>query len=504
MSGKAEKLQEAIGLIKDDYIIEAHAEDAAASTVADAAAEQPESASSSKATGTQASEVLGKVIDMPAQKRKGRRGVPIAIAACLVVALGVGALAFTSMTAPMADEDEKVVAVEEGTSEVAERDSIATEGEPLAMDTGETGGDAYVSDSYAPKGPGTAPGQSRGRHYDEGEPYVLTGAEWNDNDNWSFFMNLVNSQLVSFPSYGIDPTHRVKVTVTDNWGNPVRNQTVELHDGSGNALWTAKSDKQGAAYLFYPAGKEPYTVAAGGVEEYIPVTIADHANGQGNAFIPPIEDINLVVNAANEPANGLQVMFIVDTTGSMADEIAYLQKDFSSITGEVGSNGIEYSVNFYRDKGDEYVTKCNGFTSDVRRVQALLNDEYADGGGDTPEAVAQILAETITSNQEWRADCNKVAFLIFDAPPHDGTDDVIQAAVRSAAERGIKLVPVVASNAERDTELFGRALAICTGGTYVFLTDDSGVGNDHLEPIIGDYTVESLHNVIVRIINENR
>ena len=150
------------------------------------------------------------------------------------------------------------------------------------------------------------------------------------------------------------------------------------------------------------------------------------------------------------------------------------------------------------------MTKCNGFTSDVRRVQALLNDEYADGGGDTPEAVAQILAETITSNQEWRADCNKVAFLIFDAPPHDGTDDVIQAAVRSAAERGIKLVPVVASNAERDTELFGRALAICTGGTYVFLTDDSGVGNDHLEPIIGDYTVESLHNVIVRIINENR
>ena len=497
MSDKAEKLQEAIGLIKDDYIIEAHAEDAAAGSVTDAVAEQPEPASDAKVTGTQASEVLGKVINMPSEKRKSRKGVPIAIAACLVVALGVGALAFTNMAGPTADEAAK--------TEVVERDST-TDSEPMAMEATETGGDAYVSDGYGStsKAPGPPPGQPHGRHYHDGEPYVLTGAEYNDNDNWSFFMNLVNSQIIEFPSYGIDPTHRVKVTVTDRWGNPVRNQTVELRDGSGKALWTAKSDKQGKAYLFYPAGKEPYTVAAGGVEEYLPVTIYEYANGQGNASIPEIEDVKLVVNAASESANGLQVMFIVDTTGSMADEISYLQKDFASIAGEVGNNGVEYSVNFYRDEGDDYVTKCNDFTSDVNRVQSLLNNERADGGGDTPEAVAQILTETITSNQQWRDDCNKIAFLIFDAPPHDGTDDVIDAAVRSAAKRGIKLVPVVASNAERDTELFGRALAICTGGTYVFLTDDSGVGNDHLEPIIGDYTVESLHDVIVRIINENR
>ncbi|MCR4708431.1 MAG: hypothetical protein K5746_10855, partial [Clostridiales bacterium] len=53
---------------------------------------------------------------------------------------------------------------------------------------------------------------------------------------------------------------------------------------------------------------------------------------------------------------------------------------------------------------------------------------------------------------------------------------------------------------DRETELFGRALAILTGGTYVFLPDDSGVGNSHLEPIVGAYTVEKLHDVIVRII----
>lgn len=502
MSDKAERLQDAIGLIKDEYIIEAHAEDAAAAGVEVDGSAGANAAEAKSAAGVEASEVLGKVIQMPSQKRK-RRVAPIAIAACLVVALGVGALAFTSMSAPTAEEPVITDTTEEKTTDL--RDS-----EPLAVESTETdgsaeaGGEAYVTDGYGSTSTDRAPGQSNGYWHQEGEAYVLTGAEWNDNSNWAFFTNLVNSGIVNFPSYGIDPTHRVKVSVVDSNGNPVRNQQVKLLDGSGNALWTAKSDKSGAAYLFYPVGKSPYLVSAGGVEQYLPVTIDEQANGQGTSHVPVIDDVTLVVNSQSAPAAGLQVMFIVDTTGSMSDEIAYLQKDFASIAGEVGSNGVEYSVNFYRDRGDVYVTKCNGFTSDVSFVQTLLNDERADGGGDTPEAVAQILSETITGNQEWRADSNKVAFLIFDAPPHDGYDDVIDAAVRSAAKRGIKVVPVVASNADRETELFGRALAICTGGTYVFLTDDSGVGNSHLEPIVGDYTVESLHNVIVRIINENR
>ena len=131
----------------------------------------------------------------------------------------------------------------------------------------------------------------------------------------------------------------------------------------------------------------------------------------------------------------------------------------------------------------------------------MISSEYAAGGGDTPEAVSDILYETITSNGDWRSDMNKVCFLIFDAPPHYGTEDRIVEAVESAAARGIHVVPVVASNAERETELFGRTLAICTDGEYVFLTDDSGVGDSHLEPIIGDYSVELLHDIIVRIIN---
>ena len=483
MSGKAEKLQDAIGLIKDEYIEEAHA---------DAASDEKGSPSNLPAEGN----AEGKVVKMPPQKRRRKPAVPIAIAACLVLALGVGALAFTSLQKP----EPEMAAESAEEMKTGETESLMT------TDAVEADGAGDAATGSARTETALVPGQPGAGWRQEGEAFVLTGAEWNDNANWPFFMNLVNSGTIAFPSYGIDPTHRVKATVVDGAGNPLRNETVELRDEAGNVLWTAVSDKQGAAYLFYREGQVPASVVSNGVEQYLAVAIDEYADGQGGSArtAPVIGDATLVVNAAPVATAGLQVMFIVDTTGSMADEIAYLQKDFASIAGDVGSDGVEYSVNFYRDEGDNYVTKCNGFTGDVAKVQALLNAEYADGGGDAPEAVAQILTETITDNGAWRDDCNKVAFLIFDAPPHDGTDAVIDAAVRSAADRGIRVVPVVASNADRDTELFGRALAICTDGTYVFLTDDSGVGASHLEPIVGDYTVELLHDVIVRIIEDNR
>ena len=42
---------------------------------------------------------------------------------------------------------------------------------------------------------------------------------------------------------------------------------------------------------------------------------------------------------------------------------------------------------------------------------------------------------------------------------------------------------------------------MASGGTYVFLTDHSGVGNPHLEPTIGPYDVEKLNSLLVRLID---
>lgn len=323
-----------------------------------------------------------------------------------------------------------------------------------------------------------------------GKAFVLTAGEWNDNNNWGFFTNLVKNETISLPVFGFDPTHRIAVTVTKD-GEPAREQPVELLDVDGNVIWTARTDKNGMAYVFYKKGMDPAKVKSGEAEQEV---VGASSDGQGNAGTT---ETTLEVRDSKK-LDDTQVMFILDTTGSMGDEISYLQMDFASIAEDVDDGHTTFSVNFYRDEGDTYVTKCNDFTNDIKTIQSDLNGESADGGGDFPEAVAEILEETITNNDSWSESANKIAFLIFDAPPHDGKEEKLETAVKTAAAKGIHLVPVVSSGADRDTELFGRAIAAETNSNYIFLTDDSGVGGSHLEPIVGDYEVELLHDIIVR------
>ena len=73
--------------------------------------------------------------------------------------------------------------------------------------------------------------------------------------------------------------------------------------------------------------------------------------------------------------------------------------------------------------------------------------------------------------------------------------------VRTAAENGIKLIPITASGIDRETEYLMKQLAMMTNGSYVFLTDDSGIGESHLTHAIPDYDVEKLNELLIRLIS---
>lgn len=331
---------------------------------------------------------------------------------------------------------------------------------------------------------------------------LLTAGEWNDNNNWGFFTNLVNNDKISFPGYCADPRYRVAVTVTDSSDKPLANAKTRLLDKDGNVIWQAVTDKNGIAYLFGSENNlgKSVEVESGGKKQTFDTannTPVDTQSVQKSGSA----EMTVKFDGEGKFYNQNEIMFILDTTGSMGDEMLFLQSEFTAITNEIGTENTKYSVNFYRDEGDEYVTKCFDFTDNVADLQKKLNSETANGGGDLPEAVAEVLTETM-NNSNWSDESVKLAFLIFDAPPHEEKAAETIAAVKKAAERGIRLIPIVSSNSDRDTEMFGRAAAITTGGTYVFLTDDSGIGESHLEPIIGDYKVEKLYDIIIRIIND--
>ena len=160
------------------------------------------------------------------------------------------------------------------------------------------------------------------------------------------------------------------------------------------------------------------------------------------------------------------------------------------------------SALFYRDEGDEYLTRHSDFTEDLSSTAGFINLQNADGGGDYPEAVHTAL-EKMLQKLSWDETARtRLAFLVLDAPAHYQQDVIssLQQSIRTCAQMGIRLIPVAASGVDKNTEFMLRFFAIATGGTYVFITDDSGVGESHLKASVGDYQVEQLNELIIRLI----
>lgn len=201
----------------------------------------------------------------------------------------------------------------------------------------------------------------------------------------------------------------------------------------------------------------------------------------------------------------LDVSLVIDTTGSMGDEIAYLQKEFDALAATIQSKfpGAEqrWSLVVYKDDTDSYVVRWFDFRADTGEFRTKLAAQSAGGGGDFPEAADR--AVDVGTRLSWRQDPNvaKLMFWVADAPHHGGTEQKLADAIRSARNKGIHIYPVASSGIDELTELTMRTSAQLTGGRYLFLTDDSGVGGPHKEPNIACYFVTKLDKAILRMVD---
>jgi len=200
----------------------------------------------------------------------------------------------------------------------------------------------------------------------------------------------------------------------------------------------------------------------------------------------------------------LDVQLVLDTTGSMGDELSYLQSEFDSIATQVRTKfpnvTPRWSLVVYKDHGDEYVAKGFDFTTDTNKFRQSLRAQSAGGGGDIPEAVVEGLGAGM--KQQWRTAPNvaKLTFWVADAPAHPGEGPKLANVIRDAKNKGVHIYPVASSDADDAAEYQMRSAAQMTSGRYVFLTNDSGIGNSHAEPHIPCYSVTRLDQAIVRMI----
>ena len=287
----------------------------------------------------------------------------------------------------------------------------------------------------------------------------------------------------------VDVSVRHVVTVVDEAGRPLLGAVVREGDQE------VRTGPDGRALLFGDIG--------GATVEWGTASVAvDFADGREHR-------VSLPVRRPEGPAK-LDVHFLIDTTGSMGDEIDRLKDSVRSVAERIsalpGDTDLRLGMTVYRDRGDLFVTRTFDFTSSVDIFKTALAEVRADGGGDTPEDLNAALHEAVTK-PSWRGDDTvKLVFLVADAPPHldyQGGDDYA-ADVRTAARRGIKIMPIASSGLDDQGEYVFRQLAQITMGRFTFLTygADGASPGDETDHHVSDYAVLALDDLVVRLVSD--
>lgn len=137
-------------------------------------------------------------------------------------------------------------------------------------------------------------------------------------------------------------------------------------------------------------------------------------------------DIKAVIQAGVPAGEPVDLVFVVDATGSMRDDIDAVTADMHAILDLLTSTNPDRQVGIvvYRDVGDDFVSKTVlTLSADEQEIVDAIGSIEVDGGGDTREHVYAGIHTALTE-QPWRAGTSQHIVLMGDAPPHDDyTDD---------------------------------------------------------------------------------
>jgi hypothetical protein len=294
----------------------------------------------------------------------------------------------------------------------------------------------------------------------------------------------------------IDVSERVVVHVVDATGHAASGARVIVRDLSGRALARRTACADGRT-LFFPRAEAPET------SEWVLEATLGPARAR-SVVRRGVEAVTLELDGEREAGRpALDVVFCLDCTGSMGDEIDALKRTIDDVSRRLGSlpgsPPVRLGLVKYRDRGDAFVTEIDDLTPSLGTFRRALARAEADGGGDYPEDVQAGLALAVDGSA-WSTsgDTARLVFLVGDAPPHLYPDEPSYAAtLRHATDKGVKCCALAASGLDDAGEFVWRQVAETTLGRFMFLsygTPDGSRGTPHHT---GPYLEKSLEDVIV-------
>ena len=389
--------------------------------------------------------------------------------------------------APSGPRFGRVEAEHEGAKDVAEEalaeaiveapkvgeEGVAHPAPPAKSAPSELGGRPHPVASAAKRMPGGAPDDEDGRGGARATAPRLArdgasvrAGEWDDNANYREFQKYLAAEK-HLPFEKLDVSHRRFVAVRDANGKGVLNCRVIVRDEAQHeAVLTTTA--AGRALLF------PHASGLDGRALTASTDCEGHAVSARFELSEEDDVVELRLPAARAPfSRTIDLAFILDTTGSMAEEIDAVKDTIAKVASEAarGQTSVRVALVEYKDRGDSFVTRVHPFSDDLADVSRRIATIEASGGGDTPEHANEGLRVALDALAWSSTSGARLAFLIGDAPPHlDYQGDVgYGPSLKRAAARGIQLYTVAASGMDALGQAVWRQLAHYTGGTNLFV-----------------------------------
>lgn len=295
----------------------------------------------------------------------------------------------------------------------------------------------------------------------------VKAGEWDDNANFREFQRFLASAPMGQRRMNL--ADRRFLVVRDKNGLGVPRCKVTIQDGKQTTT-SFVTTASGRAILFPHAeglsgDKLSATAACGEGTAETTFPLIDQEDG--------LVDLKLHKERSPIGTRAVDLAFVLDTTGSMAEEIAAVKTTIQKVAKSLSTEQTVIRIGLveYKDRHDTFVTKVYPFATDLVGFAQRVSQISASGGGDTPEDMNAGLHAAIT-NLDWSTQAvARMAFVIADAPPHldyaDGPEYTTD--MRTASHRGIQLFTVAASGMDGLGQVVFRQMAQYTGATNMFV-----------------------------------
>lgn len=326
-----------------------------------------------------------------------------------------------------------------------------------------------------------------------------------DNKQFNLFLNFLEKYKTTTAHLDANIKERIILSVKDNKGRTIPNASIQI--SANNKLLATGTTYADGNFLFFPSlYGENYSYIANVEKNSKKTEISFDRQGNRN------KEIILDIDQSQDSDYPLDILFVLDTTGSMGEEILRLKDTIEiiniNLAGET-KNKVQFGMVLYRDKREEYITKIIPFTNDLEKFKKELNKVQAGGGGDYPEDLQSALKDSIKEMQ-WRKDSIRLSFVITDAPPHlDYKQEYTYiSAMKEASERGIKFFTIGTGGLDINGEYVLRQISQFTNAKYIFLTygekgeSEGGSAGSVSHHTGANFPTDKLESIVIRFAKE--